>query len=306
MRTRRKRHLTRLARAPREAGHREAHRALLPGGPKDSANRARPPWTPAATCCAVLRTAHDPWVERCAMRRREHGRPSTFARRSWREDRRHVCALRADPTTTGDDRGPQSRILNCTLKKSPEVSNTEALIRKVVDLMTPLGVESEIIRVVDYAIPFGVVSDLGPGDEWPPIYDEAEGRRHRHHRHAHLVRRARLDRPARHRAARRQLQRRRPDTGQFPLYGKVAGVVVTGNEDGAHDAAATTLFNLSHLGCVVPPNVDTYWVGDAGPARATSRPAATGTSTPTRRRATWRTTSSGWRGCFGTTPSRPI
>ena len=56
-----------------------------------------------------------------------------------------------------------------------------------------------------------------------------------------------------------------PVTGQFPLYGKVAAVVVTGNEDGAHDAAATTLFNLSHLGCVVPPNSDTYWVGDAGP-----------------------------------------
>ena len=27
----------------------------------------------------------------------------------------------------------------------------------------------------------------------------------------------------------------------------------------------TTLFNLTHLGCVVPPNVDCYWVGDAGP-----------------------------------------
>ena len=54
-------------------------------------------------------------------------------------------------------------------------------------------------------------------------------------------------------------------TGQFPLYGKVAGVIVTGNEDGAHDAASNTLFNLSHLGCVVPPNSDSYWVGDAGP-----------------------------------------
>jgi multimeric flavodoxin WrbA len=53
--------------------------------------------------------------------------------------------------------------------------------------------------------------------------------------------------------------------GQYPLYNTVAGVVVTGNEDGAHDAAGTTLFNLSHLGCTIPPNADTYWVGDAGP-----------------------------------------
>jgi multimeric flavodoxin WrbA len=54
-------------------------------------------------------------------------------------------------------------------------------------------------------------------------------------------------------------------TQEFPLYGKVAGVIVTGNEDGAHDAAGTTLFNLSHLGCTIPPNSDCYWVGDAGP-----------------------------------------
>ena len=40
---------------------------------------------------------------------------------------------------------------------------------------------------------------------------------------------------------------------------------MTGNEDGAHDVAANTLFNLTHLGCIVPPNVDTYWVGPAGP-----------------------------------------
>ncbi len=41
--------------------------------------------------------------------------------------------------------------------------------------------------------------------------------------------------------------------------------MVTGNEDGAHAAAETTLFNLTHLGCAIPPNADTYWVGDAGP-----------------------------------------
>ena len=55
------------------------------------------------------------------------------------------------------------------------------------------------------------------------------------------------------------------DVGQYPMYNKVAGVVVTGNEDGAHAAAETTLFNLSHLGFTIPPNADTYWVGDAGP-----------------------------------------
>jgi multimeric flavodoxin WrbA len=49
------------------------------------------------------------------------------------------------------------------------------------------------------------------------------------------------------------------------MYGKVAGVIITGNEDGAHNVAANTLFNLSHLGFTIPPNVDTYWLGPAGP-----------------------------------------
>ena len=168
-------------------------------------------------------------------------------------------------------------ILNCTLKKSPEVSNTEALIRKVVDLMTPLGVESEIVRVVDHDVPFGVESDLGPGDDWPQIYAKLKA--------ADIVI---IGTPiwfgVRGSVAQLVIERLDgsyndgdPVTGQFPLYGKVAGVIVTGNEDGAHDAASTTLFNLSHLGCVVPPNVDTYWVGDAGPGpelhRGRRRPA---------------------------------
>ena len=60
-------------------------------------------------------------------------------------------------------------ILNCTLKKSPQVSNTGALIKKVVKHFKMLGVDSEVIRVVDYNIPFGVSSDEGKGDEWPQI-----------------------------------------------------------------------------------------------------------------------------------------
>lgn len=156
-------------------------------------------------------------------------------------------------------------ILNCTLKKSPEVSNTEALIDKVVGLMGALGVESEVLRPVDYHVPFGTSSDEGPGDEWPVILRKLKG--------ADIII---IGTPIWFgvRSSVAQLVIERLDgsyaegdavTGQFPLYGKVAGVIVTGNEDGAHDAAGTTLFNLSHLGCTIPPNADCYWVGDAGP-----------------------------------------
>jgi len=40
--------------------------------------------------------------------------------------------------------------LNCTLKKSPQVSNTRALVDKAVAIFKELGVESEVVRVVDH------------------------------------------------------------------------------------------------------------------------------------------------------------
>jgi multimeric flavodoxin WrbA len=155
-------------------------------------------------------------------------------------------------------------LLNCTLKSSPAVSNTEALMRKVVEWYDEMNVESEIIRIVDYNVPFGVSSDEGNGDEWPGILDKIKA--------ADIIV---IGTPiwfgVRGSVAQLVVERldgtynETNDVGQYPLYNKVGGVVVTGNEDGAHAAAETTLFNLTHLGCAVPPNADTYWVGDAGP-----------------------------------------
>jgi len=161
--------------------------------------------------------------------------------------------------------GLKALILNCTLKRSPEVSHTNALIEKIVALFKPLGVECEVIRVVDYNIKFGVSSDEGEGDEWPMILDKVK--------HADILI---LGTPiwmgVRSGVCQMVIERLDgtysegdPETGQYPLYGKVGGVIVTGNEDGAHSAAETTLFNLSHFGCTIPPNCDCYWVGDAGP-----------------------------------------
>jgi multimeric flavodoxin WrbA len=155
--------------------------------------------------------------------------------------------------------------LNCTLKKSPDVSNTQALIDKVAALFQELDVETETVRVVDYSVPFGIYSDLGDGDEWPQILGKIKAC-------DILVIGTPIWFGVRGSVAQLVIERLDgtymegdPETGQFPLYGKVAGTIVTGNEDGAHDAAATTLFNLTHLGCTVPPNADCYWVGDAGP-----------------------------------------
>jgi multimeric flavodoxin WrbA len=155
--------------------------------------------------------------------------------------------------------------LNCTLKRSPEVSNTQALVDKVAALLADLDVESETIRVTDYKVPFGVSSDEGDGDEWPTILERVKAC-------DILVIAMPIWFGVRSSVAQLVMERLDgtygegdPTTGQYPLYGKVGGVIVTGNEDGAHDCCANTLFNLTHLGCMIPPNVDCYWVGDAGP-----------------------------------------
>lgn len=155
--------------------------------------------------------------------------------------------------------------LNCTLKPSPKQSNTAALIDKVADLMQEQGAETETLRVVDYDIKFGVSSDEGVGDQWPEVLvkiKEADI----------LVIGSPIWFGVRGSVTQMVIERldgtykeRVPSNGQFPLYNKVAGVIVTGNEDGAHNVAAHTLFNLSHLGCTIPPNADSYWVGQAGP-----------------------------------------
>jgi multimeric flavodoxin WrbA len=155
--------------------------------------------------------------------------------------------------------------LNCTLKRSPEVSNTEALISRAVALFHEEGVETGVIRVADYRIPFGTESDMGEGDEWPRILEAI--------RQADiLVFGSPIWFGVRSSVLQMIIERldgtyaeRDGTTGQYPLYGKVAGIIITGNEDGAHTVAAHTLYNLTHLGCVIPPNVDCYWVGDAGP-----------------------------------------
>ena len=170
------------------------------------------------------------------------------------------------PTELGPDyaKGLKALGLNCTLKASPERSHTEALMERVMGLMSDHGAETEIVRPVDYAIKFGVSSDEGDGDEWPQVLEKVLAA-------DILLMGMSIWFGVRSSVAQMVIERldgtynETNDQGQYPLYNKVAGVVVTGNEDGAHASAETTLFNLTHLGCVVPPNADTYWVGDAGP-----------------------------------------
>ncbi len=154
--------------------------------------------------------------------------------------------------------------LNCTLKPSPTTSNTQALIDKVAALMERQGVVTETVRISDEHVRTGISSDLGPGDGWPPVLDKVKacdiliiGTPIWLGHMSSLCQRVieRLD---------DTFSAYDPSNGQFPLYNKVGGVIVTGNEDGAQAVSAAVLYALQSLGCTVAPNSDVYWVGDAG------------------------------------------
>ncbi len=158
----------------------------------------------------------------------------------------------------------KATVLNCTLKPSPETSNTEALARVVIEALERDGVECEIVRVVDHDIRPGVSSDEGDGDEWPAI-------RARIVASEILVIAAPtwLGKPSS--VAQRVLERmdamlsEQDDDGRPIAYNRVAGFVVTGNEDGAHHVITELAGGLIDVGFTVPAQAWTYWNMGPGP-----------------------------------------
>jgi multimeric flavodoxin WrbA len=55
------------------------------------------------------------------------------------------------------------------------------------------------------------------------------------------------------------------ETSQYAYYGRVAGCLLTGNEDGVKHSAMNILYSLQHLGYTIPPQADAGWIGEAGP-----------------------------------------
>ncbi|WP_271853953.1 flavodoxin family protein [Planococcus maritimus] len=154
--------------------------------------------------------------------------------------------------------------LNCSLKSSEEESNTEGFIKDVQKHYETLGVESEIVRIADYYVAYGVAEDMEDGDEWPEILEKVK-------ESDIVVIGTPLWLGEKSSLATQAIERLygsssvTNDKGQSIFYNKVGGAVITGNEDGAKHAAASLLYGLSHIGFVIPPNVDAYWVGEAGP-----------------------------------------
>lgn len=155
-------------------------------------------------------------------------------------------------------------ILNCTLKPSPETSSTQALAQVVIDELRAGGVETELVRLVDLNIKPGVKTDQGEGDDWPRIHEKIMA--------ANIVVFAtptwvgQMSSICMRALERMDALFEETDDSRRPVaFGKVAGIVITGNEDGAHHIVATVSQALIDMGFTIPAQSWTYWHLGPGP-----------------------------------------
>jgi multimeric flavodoxin WrbA len=158
--------------------------------------------------------------------------------------------------------------LNCTLKRSPEMSHTQGLIDIAAAILEKNRVDVEVLRPVDYSIAYGVWPDMTEhgwnDDDWPEILEKVMAA-------DILVLTSPIWLGEKSSVCTKVVERLYAashllnDQGQYAYYGRVAGCLITGNEDGAKHCAMNILYSLQHLGYVIPPQADAAWLGEAGP-----------------------------------------
>lgn len=158
--------------------------------------------------------------------------------------------------------------LNCTLKKSPEVSHTAGLMGLSVKIMEACGVSTKLIRAVDHDIAFGVYPDMKEhgweSDEWPAIQEQIMDAEI-------LVLGSPIWLGERSSVATMVIERLygysgvQNEDGQYAYYGKTGGCIITGNEDGVKHCSMGILYALQHIGYTIPPQADAGWLGVIGP-----------------------------------------
>ena len=155
-------------------------------------------------------------------------------------------------------------ILNCTLKPSPAASNTQALAEVIQEALEQGGATCEMIRAVDLNLLPGVSSDEGEGDEWPPVHEKLLASEI-----LVLATPTWFGQPSS--VVKRVLERmdgmlsETDDDGVPVAFNRVAGFVVTGNEDGAHHVIAELAQAVNDIGYTVPAQAWTYWNKGPGP-----------------------------------------
>src|ERR1051326_2756423 len=143
---------------------------------------------------------------------------------------------RPKPTLPCDMPAPDQElnvlVLNASLKHEPGLSNTEELTQLVLDNMKQHKIKSEIIRLADKNIPVGLNYKETDDDDWPGIVAKLKA--------ADIVifatpiwwggRSSLMQRIIERMDA---LDEEYIAGGRSALLNKVAGIVITGSEDGA-------------------------------------------------------------------------
>ena len=158
--------------------------------------------------------------------------------------------------------------VNCTLKRSPEVSNTQGLIDLSAGIMRKQGVTVDEIRAVDHDLATGVWPDMtehgAASDEWPALYPRVLAA-------DILVIAGPIWLGDNSSVTKRVIERLYGNShllnpaGQYAYYGRTGGCLITGNEDGVKHCAMNLLYSLQHLGYTIPPQADAGWIGAIGP-----------------------------------------
>ncbi len=158
--------------------------------------------------------------------------------------------------------------LNCTLKKSPSVSNTQGLIDISEKILRAQKVSTKVIRVIDHNVATGVYPDMREQgwdyDDWPEIWKDVAA--------ADILIIAGPIWLGDNSSVTKQVIERLyahsgelNAAGQWTYYGKAGGCLITGNEDGVKHCAMNILYSLQHIGYTIPPQADAGWLGDIGP-----------------------------------------
>ncbi|MGJ8592875.1 MAG: flavodoxin family protein [Aquaticitalea sp.] len=162
-------------------------------------------------------------------------------------------------------------ILLGTLKLSG-LSNTETLSEFLIDHFKKEKVSCEVIKLIEHNIPSGTYSDMGKGDDWPgilkkilkadiiifatPIWwnnQSSEMQR--------VI--ERLD----------ELHDEIMDGKPSKLKGKVGGIVITGDSDGAQHVISNLSNFFNAVGLMLPPHatLSVLWEGQAKGEKTTKK-----------------------------------
>ncbi|MCG9794139.1 flavodoxin family protein [Flavobacterium algicola] len=158
--------------------------------------------------------------------------------------------------------------VNCTLKKSPEISHTSHLIDVSKTIMKKEKVTVDEIRLIDHRVASGVYPDMTEHgwdvDEWPALFKRIINA-------DILIIGTPIWLGEKSSEAQKLIERLYAmsgltnDKGQYLFYGKVGGNIITGNEDGVKHCAMGMLYSLQHVGYSIPPQADSGWIGEVGP-----------------------------------------